>query len=217
MPWPALALGAVSLGGSVVSALGQRDANRQNREMAREQMVFQERMSSTAVQRRMSDLDAAGLNPILAAGSDASTPSGAMGRVENVAAGAEDAVGSAMQALAMKKQLKLLEHQTTKAFYDASSSHSESNIRSIAERMEQAKYGFYFSSNGLPKGTLGEMLQSGHEQTLANSARSVSDSELSRLSIAERKALSDMWTSMGGQAKGLQTFLPLLLSVLRMR
>ena len=53
---------------------GTKDQNVASAQQAQKQMDFQERMSSTAIQRRMADLKAGGLNPILAGKHDASTP-----------------------------------------------------------------------------------------------------------------------------------------------
>lgn len=82
----ALAPGIIDAGLGMISANQQNKANvglmrEQQRFQSAEadkQMRFQESMSSSAHQREVADLRAAGLNPILSAGGGASSPSGAM-------------------------------------------------------------------------------------------------------------------------------------------
>lgn len=80
---PLVAAGLITGGASLLGGLMQ---NRASAKQAEAQMDFQERMSSTAHQREVADLRAAGLNPILSAtgGAGASSPGGAMAPVVNV-------------------------------------------------------------------------------------------------------------------------------------
>lgn len=110
-----------SLLGGMMSSSGQSATNAQQLSMFNQQMEFnraeaeknrsfQKEMSSTAYQRSMADMRAAGLNPILAAGgSGASTPGGASGSIgggpslgnpgEALGAGISSAAGQAARKL----------------------------------------------------------------------------------------------------------------------
>lgn len=106
-PWSAVATAASGLG-----------ANQQRQDTADTQMAFQERMSNTSIQRRMADMKAAGLNPILAGKYDASSPGGSSAQgIQNPAEAGMAALQTAQSTKKMEAEENFVREQL-KPVYD---------------------------------------------------------------------------------------------------
>jgi ElaB/YqjD/DUF883 family membrane-anchored ribosome-binding protein len=105
-------LGAVAAGG--LGAIMGSSTNDKMTAEAHNNRVFQYKMSNSAVYRRMKDLKRSGINPILAAKYDASTPAGSMPNFVNPAIGAAGLANTATQAITAKAQISKMDTEVQK-------------------------------------------------------------------------------------------------------
>ena len=184
-------IGAIlgALAPAVLDVMGRREQNRTQVAVARRAEQFSKQMSDTAVQRRVADLVAAGLNPALAYDQSASSPTGVQAQIGNELS---NAVSSAQAARLNNELLKKAQAEARTA--QAINTKTESEV-SLWQHAMSPSNDAAFRDNRVY-----QAMRAGME----NSALSAQQTQAAINEIASRMSLQNAQTKLTGENAQIQ-------------
>lgn len=187
MDWSAVALA----GSAVLGYQGAGDVTGAAKREARRNRHFQEYMSNTAVSRRVADMKSAGINPILAASKEASTPSGSMAPTTDRASGAASAVGAMSQGMLLESQVDKIKSETQKV-------ETEITINEYRQDWEKFKSNFVKEASGALQDFRNYMNNGGFDKIFSKMDSTAQDLQSWRQGMEKslQDVANDLWSAV---------------------
>lgn len=199
--------------GASDNSAGQAAANATNIAEAQKNRDFQERMSNTAYQRAMSDMGAAGLNPMLAfSQGGASAPSGSQATVANERPGdaAIEASKIPLQAAEKMLQFKATDSQIKKNESETSLNSTMEGVRQTEMEKNRASAEQYAAqtelANEQTKRTREEGIRTRRENSIAGKRQWIDEKAAPVEAVIEKlvNAVSSTGKAIGGFTGGIK-------------